>query len=608
MIPVHKRKGDAPSSKSKQKKADDEPPPEQDAVSLRKKFDRAARYNYHQPVVREDYPKQAPAMKFAIDKGVLPLFARDHGSGKQFMTASYKDFFALYKRKTITKRIHYELIYGAMPTHLYIDLDADLKLNPTFTLASIEAQLLLSVKNKYVQMGYCKAAADVDVFILDSSQTGIKTSRHYIFKMKSGALFENLMHCGAFMRRLRLDIQHAYGAEPEKNPFFIKTYIRGKLSWEFVCDLTVYTVNREFRLPYSTKPVTPPRPFIPVDATGNPVFASFAAFTESDFTTYLVQSDARFDAPLVTCTESDDSPPRSTNKLDLYRLDRQPTTKSRAPVHREIPQKTTDVTPERARAHYSTQYPFDLIWKLFGDARREFAFTTTTGIFKRRFTFTSADEMRKTVLDELPAIIHIGAVFNERPMRDAPLSEDRVAESFLKFDVDLTDYLYPNRTPIRGCCGAERKCCEKCWGLLMIARVILHHYLVDNYGIAEEDVQFYFSGGRGLHAWVFCPNMARHPAAARRRIIDYIAGGPRNIHDFPAVQKLFDVKRLTECCRALDVDVGMYKTKADMLELVWPRIDDKPTVNLAHLMKSPYSLHANGRAVIPFNEVRFPLK
>ena len=71
----------------------------------------------------------------------------------------------------------------------------------------------------------------------------------------------------------------------------------------------------------------------------------------------------------------------------------------------------------------------------------------------------------------------------------------------LVFDIDLTDYDEIRRC---GCTGA--KICGTCWGFMKMAVKVMDEGLKEDFGFSH--VAWFYSGRRGIHAWV-CDEAAR---------------------------------------------------------------------------------------------------
>lgn len=242
--------------------------------------------------------------------------------------------------------------------------------------------------------------------------------------------------------------------------------------------------------------------------------------------------------------------------------------------------------------------------------------------------------------------LDVGGVFYLTPKRMSevrgPFSLDEaVNRRELTFDVDMSDY-----DDVRFCCQ-KKTCCVKCWPLAVAAAAFLDAYLREAY--ACHKLVWLFSGRRGIHCWVYDEKCARAKPSYRSEIVDfisnerqrlrsgadplpYIMATARNLQvrcdKFIAEQRLLadaDRRRaffadldlpasvaerwINAPCVDLDALAGIvsvddsaqsrgraptsrkYLALEVLLKCMSPRIDRAVTVDRAHLIKLPFSLH-----------------
>ena len=88
--------------------------------------------------------------------------------------------------------------------------------------------------------------------------------------------------------------------------------------------------------------------------------------------------------------------------------------------------------------------------------KREFSFTLANDIYCRYLSFKSADDFRRYLVERVPLIIDIGAVFNMTPSMHltAPdKSAFKPEEKEMVFDIDMDAY-----DDIRQCCSGAKVC------------------------------------------------------------------------------------------------------------------------------------------------------
>lgn len=130
-------------------------------------------------------------------------------------------------------------------------------------------------------------------------------------------------------------------------------------------------------------------------------------------------------------------------------------------------------------------------------SKREWSFTLNVQgeeVYMRYQSFANQDELSAAVRKRNPQKIDIGAVFTHAPKDHKTVKNFSTAQRELVFDVDLTDY-----DTVRTCCtGAD--ICRKCWKFMNMAVKVMDCGLKDDFGF--EYVSWFYSGRRGVHAWI----------------------------------------------------------------------------------------------------------
>lgn len=194
-------------------------------------------------------------------------------------------------------------------------------------------------------------------------------------------------------------------------------------------------------------------------------------------------------------------------------------------------------SPELLSQYYKRLFPFDLLhsWLSYcppskGEAsssvphntftHREFSFTIEPvpgeEIYIRYQSFLNQAELTQAVHKRNPHKIDIGAVFSHPP-KDHLTIQGSSQRSFhpvqreLVFDVDLTDYDCVRRC---GCGGAD--ICNRCWKMMTMAVKVMDSGLKEDFGF--QNVAWFYSGRRGIHAWI-CDESARTLSDAGRSAV-----------------------------------------------------------------------------------------
>lgn len=167
-------------------------------------------------------------------------------------------------------------------------------------------------------------------------------------------------------------------------------------------------------------------------------------------------------------------------------------------------------SPELLAMYYSRLFPFHLLytWLNYDDlfSRREISYTLLNDgeeIYLRYNCFSTEEALKESILNRKPVKIDIGAIF-ERPPKDKKAISDgtlKTEQRELVFDIDLTDYDDIRRC---GCSGAS--ICGKCWGMMNMAVKVMDQGLREDF--AFKHICWFYSGRRGIHAWV-CDHEAR---------------------------------------------------------------------------------------------------
>lgn len=162
---------------------------------------------------------------------------------RKFIAADLRNFYVLFYRDCKLPRHFYEIIQEGVPCRLYFDLEYYREFNPDINDMQILSDFLdiciLSLKELIaVSLGRS------NFMILDSSNDQ-KFSAHVIVHMPNGELFPNNVE-------MKLVIKYICRQMLDQNVGLVKG---GKDDNDigFICDLAVYSKNRNFRLFMSSK-------------------------------------------------------------------------------------------------------------------------------------------------------------------------------------------------------------------------------------------------------------------------------------------------------------------------------------------------------------------
>ncbi|MEF8873881.1 MAG: DNA primase small subunit PriS [Candidatus Thermoplasmatota archaeon] len=161
------------------------------------------------------------------------------------------------------------------------------------------------------------------------------------------------------------------------------------------------------------------------------------------------------------------------------------------------------------RDHYSSKIP-SLPYRF---TRREFAFVyfNSEGMH-RPVAFGSRDELNSFLKKKTPLHSYYSTAYYSNP--EDPMREKEWLGADLVFDLDA-DHI-PGSEELNYIEQLE-KVKEKC-------RLLIHDFLMDDFGFGKDDMEIYFSGHRGYHVHVRDDDILSLSAQARREIVDHITG------------------------------------------------------------------------------------
>ncbi|KAI9268076.1 hypothetical protein BDA99DRAFT_551089 [Phascolomyces articulosus] len=291
---------------------------------------------------------------------------------------------------------------------------------------------------------------------------------------------------------------------------------------------------------------------------------------------------------------------------------------------------------------------------------REFSFTLPSDIYIRYNSFANIDVMKKEIERLQPIKIDIGAVYTVKPKDKKTVNEKvfKPLEKELVFDIDMTDY-----DEIRTCCSGG-DICNKCWTFMTIAIKVIDAALREDFGF--KHLLWVYSGRRGVHCWVSDERARKLDNESRKAIVGFlevIKGGaevsrkvklPYILH--PSLNRSLEIVKMYFGSLVLgeqevldtpeswnkvldfinDADIkndlndqwnespsrsGIDKWQDLRNELerkkrpdresvardlifqyTYPRLDDKVSVQINHLLKSPFCVHPKTQRVcVPIN-------
>ncbi len=532
---------------------------------------------------------------------------------KNYLLSGYNSFRNYYLKLESKTRCYYEILFENMPSNLYIDLEINKKLNEekyNKFESEIEPQLFEYIIGLLIQLNYIEKCDECSIVILDSSNE-FKISRHYIILLNEGfKKFKNTYHCGEFVRKLQSEIilieKSINDNDLINSNFFIINQNKNNIkSIGFICDLSVYTKNRNFRLIYSTK-INQNRFLLPklnqkyfhikdINKIGlRELF--FLSLVQ-----YINYGDSSRKTEIINCFNLDNSEPVSTSKTTIS------INNNNKSITNTI-KSGLSLYDKYYHDFYTKKFEIEKVWKMFGDENREFGFTLTNHVLIRWRFFKSIEEFRDKISKTNILSIHIGAIYNNRRYNENWRKYPTAKE--LIFDIDLNNLNdnHDKEVSFRyGCCKSEKTCCLKCWGYAKKMIVILYKILSEIFLL--EDIKFFYSGSKGFHCWVFDKKIRKWNDAKRNSILKYIYSDHGKIIDqnVSLFMDLYKKLILSNCNKILFEDNKLndhflMKLKQEnwtiekvLFYYFWPKLDVDVTKITIHLMKCPFTLHATTR-------------
>jgi DNA primase small subunit len=166
------------------------------------------------------------------------------------------------------------------------------------------------------------------------------------------------------------------------------------------------------------------------------------------------------------------------------------------------------------RKHFSKYYETSNIILPDRFGKREFAFVLFGGKgMLRHISFARKQDIEKFLAERVPKHVYYSTAFYQKP--DAPtMQEKKWMGAELIFDLD-SDHL-PNASSMsyeNQLSMVKKEFCK-----------LVNDFLMNDFGFEEENIELYFSGGRGYHCHVKDSVVFQLDSNERREIVDYITG------------------------------------------------------------------------------------
>ena len=220
------------------------------------------------------FPRQAPAFDAADaspDHARVRVFSEEvaGGKGRRYVVDSVAGVWRRYRTLAPSARHFYEILREGDPCHMYLDIEFKKLLNPGVDGDALTEALVCALREEVSSL-FSLTVDDSDILELDAS-SDTKFSRHITLRVP-GAVLATTADAGA-LARAAVD-RVASTATP--SPLTIVADDSGKPG--LALDLGVYTRNRAWRMPLSSKAAAPHRPLRPTERWGGAAASERAAF------------------------------------------------------------------------------------------------------------------------------------------------------------------------------------------------------------------------------------------------------------------------------------------------------------------------------------------
>ena len=273
---------------------------------------------------------------------------------------------------------------------------------------------------------------------------------------------------------------------------------------------------------------------------------------------------------------------------------------------------------------------------------REFGFELLNGKFTRNLSFKTPEELHDFLIERTPLGVYVGAIFDPPPSWETPIHTLTWKGREFIIDIDLDVY-----DSVRTCaCKGTKNMCHSCWKLIPTAIKFIDETLKVDFGF--EHREWFFSGRRGVHCWIFDEEVLTLTDEQRASIIEYLSiirGETEDARiqersDLPEPLKeriyhLVVAAYLQEATEEELLAVGFSNDQAkkiltlrtsnktpdvllkiptrgnkitprvrgiyeNILRVRFPRLDTKVSIDVNRLLRMPYSIHGKtGRIVRP---------
>lgn len=304
-----------------------------------------------------------------------------------------------------------------------------------------------------------------------------------------------------------------------------------------------------------------------------------------------------------------------------------------------------EIIQEKLRRYYEHHFKIADVLKYINDStfsNREFGFELLSGKFTRNLSFKEPEKLHEFLIEKTPLGVYVGAIFDPPPSWETPIHmlEWKGREFIIDIDLDVYD-------SVRTCeCKGTKNMCYTCWELIPTAIKFIDETLKLDFGF--DNREWFFSGRRGVHCWVFDEDALTLTDEQRASIIEYLSIIKGETEDAriqergdlpdPLKERIYHliiatylleaseeelisvgftndhVKNvlngrssnknpdllLKQAIRGKKVTTRIKTIYGNILRIRFPRLDTKVSIDVNRLLRMPYSIHGKtGRVVRP---------
>jgi hypothetical protein len=179
----------------------------------------------------------------------------EYAGRRQFVACSFDDIFSIWSTTPGAHRCMYEIVPAAAPCHLFMDLEYCKFLNPDIDPAAMTDVITATCEQLLGSMLPSPPPAEAYQWVELDASSAAKFSRHLTLQV-DGWYFQDILHCGSFVKDRLMPALASHQATSA-------IHMEGdNFCTVPVVDISIYNINRQFRMYGSSKYRDPLRPLV----------------------------------------------------------------------------------------------------------------------------------------------------------------------------------------------------------------------------------------------------------------------------------------------------------------------------------------------------------